>query len=136
MKKIIAKEGKQALDLSLTREEIRQKHKEEMEKEAKDKAPKRRIEGNKELSLSSYDEPSEEGNEQSDYDDKLAMEIDFSSEEDEEELGGITVKNMGRLLNAPQFKPQKEGVINPNINMSNYYNVIQKKGKPDSPTYK
>jgi len=99
MKKIIAKEGKQALDLSLTKEEIRQKHKEELEKEVKDKTPKKRIAGDKELSLSSYDEPSEEGNEQSDYDDKLAMEIDFSSEEDEEELGGITVKNMGRLLN-------------------------------------
>ena len=29
MKKIIAKEGKQALDLSLTKEQIREKHKQE-----------------------------------------------------------------------------------------------------------
>jgi len=75
MKKIRAEEGDQALDLTLTRAEIRQKHKEEKEKELKDKTPKRRIAGDKDLSISSYDEPSEEGNEQSDYDDKLAMEI-------------------------------------------------------------
>ena len=70
-----------------------------MAKEKEEKTPKIRNAGDPNLSISSYDEPSEEGNEQSDYDDKLAMEIEFSSEEDEEELGGITIKNMGKLLN-------------------------------------
>jgi len=85
--------------LTLSKDEIKQKHRDEMAKDKKDREPKKRIAADPNLSISSYDEPSEEGNEQSDYDDKLAMEIDFSSEEDEEELGGITVKNMGKLLN-------------------------------------
>ena len=70
------------------------------------------------------------------------MEIDFSSEEEDdvEEHGGITMKNMGKktlnkLLNN-KYKPKKEGTFMPTINMTNYYTGVEKKGKPDSPTYK
>jgi|TARA_B110000285_G_C14983019_1_gene542393 hypothetical protein len=49
--------------LSLSKEEIRQKHKEERAKDKKNTEPKKRVAGDPNLSLSSYDEPSEEGNE-------------------------------------------------------------------------
>lgn len=63
------------------------------------------------------------------------MEIDFSSEEDEEELGGITIKNMGKLFNE-QHKPRKEGTFLPYVDRTHYYNRVQMLGQPDSPTYK
>ena len=69
------------------------------------KKQKTRNKGNAELSISSYDEPS--GNEQSDYEDKLAMQIDFSSEDDEEELRGITIKGMGRKDREDEMKQQR-----------------------------
>jgi hypothetical protein len=65
------------------------------------------------------------------------MEIDFSSE-DEEELGGlkinedgsITVKNAGKLLHQ-KYKPKKEGTFMPTINYSKYYNRVEHLGNPD-----
>ena len=122
LKKIVAK-----FDTSLTKEEIQEQYAEKVEQK-KTKAPKRRIKGDPNLSISSYDEPSEDGNEQSDYDDKLAMEIEFSSE-DEEELGGITVKNMGKLLHQ-KYKPKKEGTFMPTINYSRYYKEVERLGSP------
>ena len=76
---------------------------------------KKRVQGDPYLSLSSYDVPSsndEDGNEQSDYDDKLAMEIDFSDEEDEAETKGWN-KNKGAFA---EIKQKKEGVVAPFIN--------------------
>ena len=120
LKKIMGKEG-----LKRTKDEILG----ELEQKKAEKTPKKRIKGDPALSLSSYDEPSgEDGNEQSDYDDKLAMEIDFSSE-DEEELGGITVKNMGKLLHQ-KYKPKKEGTFMPTINYSRYYKEVERLGSP------
>ena len=58
------------------------------------------------------------------------MEIDFSSEEDEEELGGITLKNMGKLLHK-EYKPKNQGQVAPFINQANYFSKISKIASPD-----
>lgn len=61
------------------------------------------------------------------------MEIDFSSE-DEEELGGYTVKNMGKLFQ--EYKPKEKGTFTSSVNWQKYYSKIEKLGNPDHPTVK
>ena len=80
------------------------------------------------MSISSYDEPSEDGNEQSDYDDKLAMQIDFSDEEDEEEMGGFAKNKRGFFQ---EYKPQQQGVVLPFINQLNYFHKVGTIASPD-----
>jgi len=65
------------------------------------------------------------GHDQSDWDDQLADQIEFSDEDEEDEEGGITIKNASRYL---QYKPpQKDGVRSNRVDESKYFNAIAKK---------
>mmetsp|Transcript_40441 Transcript_40441/g.61688 ORF Transcript_40441/g.61688 Transcript_40441/m.61688 type:complete len:108 (+) Transcript_40441:2921-3244(+) len=67
--------------------------------------------------------------EQSEYEDQLAQEIEFSEEEDMEEEGGITIKNAAQYL---AYKPaQKKGRYNNKVDESKYFEAIAVHAKPN-----
>ena len=75
----------------------------------------------------SEDYDDNEGREQSEYDDKLADEIDFSEDEDVEEDGGLTIKNASQYL---AYKPpaNKKGRQSNRVDESKYFEAIASKG--------
>jgi hypothetical protein len=56
------------------------------------------------------------------------MEIDFSEEENEEEVGGFGKKKMGLHQ---EYKPKQQGVVHPFINMHHYFHQVGTIADPD-----
>ena len=71
----------------------------------------------------------QDGHEQSEYDDVLADNIDFSEDEDVEEDGGLTIKNAAQYL---AYKPpaKTKGRQSNRVDESKYFEAIASKG-PD-----
>ena len=63
------------------------------------------------------------GREQSEYEDMLADQIDFTDEEDVEEEGGITIKNAAASLRYQP--PKKHGRGGNNVDWTKYYEAIE-----------
>ena len=88
----------------------------------------RRIAGDKDLGIDSYDEDSsDEQNLQEQWDDYLANNIDFSEDEDVEEEGGLTIKNAAKYAELER-KPEKnsKGDVIPRVNELGYYKRVEK----------
>jgi hypothetical protein len=77
----------------------------------------------------SYDEHGG-GNEQSEYNDMLADEIEFSEDEDVEEDGGITIKNAAQYLSYKPPVNKKDVPRNNRVDESKYFKAIERQA-PD-----
>lgn len=98
-------------------------------KQVKEKKSKgRRIAGDKELGIDSYDEDSDmDDNLQEEQYDYLANNIDFSEDEDVEEEGGLTIKNAAKYAELER-KPERnmKGDVIPRVNELGYYKRVEK----------
>lgn len=56
----------------------------------------------------------------------MANDIDFTDEEEEEEMGGITFKSAAGYLDKPKVEKRRDGRILAQVDKTKYYKAIEK----------